>query len=443
MPMDTGSGGGGGVPPVPQIMSATETGVAASKPNNKPHKQPTVGLPPLPWDPVELAKSLRISTDTTLLAAATQSAPQPLGSMGFYQVVREEPGSIIFPDGWPLAGDAMYIGAQTTHKNGSWVMDIYGQENYLISFDGPVDANGYCNMAGQPGPGFSLSLLDQNNEQLPFQYYIVVVETFPPGGGVTAMAAASGPATAVITNYVEKSWWGSTRFAVAYQEIFPGNSSDGQYIFNFMSEVAAIAEYRYPNDPITGNQFLPFALRGPEDWGQMGTDLKDLSVRNLYYFGHGSANCIGSADRQHQISVADLNDWLHNAFNPLQGLNRHPYRFVFLDGCSTANGDLSPAFGIPKGKIALNEFVNKRGLRPRAFMGWDKDMLIGLGAVDQGHLGFVERFFSKWAHFEDPSQPRLLKDAVDQASKNDAGQVLWSEVHHLVVHGYDGLFFQE
>lgn len=444
IPMDTGSGGGGGVPPVPQIMSATEIGVTASEPNKKPHKKASVDLPPVPWDPVELAKSLQISTDTTLLAAATQSAPQPLGITGFYQVVREEPGSITFPDGWPLAGDAMYIGAQTTHTNGSWVMDIYGQEDYLTSFEGPVDADGYCNMAGQPGPGFSLYLLDQNGEQFPFQYYIVVVETFPPGGGVTAMANASGPATTVITNYVEKSWWGSTRFAVAYQEIFPGNSSDGQYIFNFMSAVAAIAEYRYPNDPIRGSMFLPFALRGPEDWAQMGTDLTDLTVRNLYYFGHGSNDSFGLADRQYQISVADLNGWLHNAFNPLQGLNRHPYRFVFLDGCSSAKGNLSPAFGIPKGRVALGEFTTKRGLRPRAFMGWDKDMLIGWGAVNQGHLGFVERFFDKWAHHVEPEGlPCSLNLAKDLASKNDVGEVSWSDVSHLVVHGYDGLFFQE
>lgn len=433
-PMDTGSGGGGGVPPVPEIMSATETGVAASEPNKKPHKKPSVDLPPVPWDPVELAKSLQISTDTTLLAAATQSASQPLGSMGFYQVVREE---ITFPDGWPLAGDAMYIGAHTTHTNGSWIMDIYGdQANFLASLEGSVDGEGYCNLAGQPGPGFSLYLLDQNGEQFPFQYYVVVVATFPPAGGVTAMAAASGPATVVITNYVEKIWRGSTRFAVAYQEIFAGDSSDGQYIFNFMSVIAAIAEYRYPNDPIRGSVFLPFALRSPEDWAQMGTDLKDSSVRNLYYFGHGSANSIGLADRQYQISVADLNDWLHNAFNPLQGLNRHPYRFVFLDGCSTANGDLSPAFGIPKGKIALNEFVNKRGLRPRAFMGWDQDVMIQWGAVHQGHLLFVETFFDKWAHYLEPDNVTLRR-AFDLASAS------WNQSGHLVIHGCENLFFQE
>ena len=104
---------------------------------------------------------------------------------------------------------------------------------------------------------------------------------------------------------------------------------------------------------------------------------------------------------------------------------------------------MSPAFGIPKGRVALGEFTTKRELRPRAFMGWDQDMLIGWGAVNQAHLGFVERFFDKWAHFEDPSDPRSLKDAVEQASQNSNGQVIWSEVHHLVVHGYDGLFFQE
>jgi len=50
----------------------------------------------------------------------------------------------------------------------------------------------------------------------------------------------------------------------------------------------------------------------------------------------------------------------NNLNDPLKGTNMHPYRFVFLDGCNTADGNWPQAFGIPKKKgMVIIDFTEK------------------------------------------------------------------------------------
>ncbi len=158
----------------------------------------------------------------------------------------------------------------------------------------------------------------------------------------------------------------------------------------------------------------------------------DFGTRNLYYFGHGSAERFGySHDTNQQINLGDLNRILKNAPDPLKGTNGHPYRFVFLDGCKTANGGLAPAFGIPKGNVSATEFSTKRGLRLRAFLGWDKNCTVGWAAFDQQHNTFIGSFFDKWAHATDEAGLPLGA----QGAINAANPLLWNQKPHLVIHG--------
>lgn len=49
--------------------------------------------------------------------------------------------------------------------------------------------------------------------------------------------------------------------------------------------------------------------------------------------------------------------------------------------------------------MPVSEWTTKRGLRPRAFMGWKKFIVSGVGgnADNAGHTLFVGEFFDKWA----------------------------------------------
>ncbi len=109
--------------------------------------------------------------------------------------------------------------------------------------------------------------------------------------------------------------------------------------------------------------------------------LNDLHIRNFYYYGHGGATALGCD--QHTIttngvitggrfsyrgSKTTLENW---QIAKISKYNR--LRFVFLDGCSTAAGDLPNAFNISKqtNDIAFYENHQKHP-RPAVFVGWNQ-----------------------------------------------------------------------
>jgi len=343
-----------------------------------------------------------------------------------------------FPNYYPVAGNALRVEVQTIHANGTWSMNVYDDQNNLRSvLNGTVDENGNCNLDGFPGPGFSLSLLDGNGEQLPEAFWVLAITTFA--------AAGQRPPTATgrQTNFVERSWWGQqTWFNVTYQQIYQPSSFNGQNLKQMLVDVYLAAKSRYPTLSQAvqlGTETEPWRLLGPSEWSTLAVSLtNDFGTRNLYYFGHGSAERFGySDDTNQQINIPDLNRILKNALDPLKGTNGHPYRFVFLDGCKTANGGLASAFGIPKGNVPMNEFIGKRGIRPRAFLGWDKNCTIGWGAFDQQHNTFIGSFFDKWRNaVDEQGLPYGVQRAITEANP-----VSWSQRPHLTVHGYSGLFF--
>ena len=156
-------------------------------------------------------------------------------------------------------------------------------------------------------------------------------------------------------------------------------------------------------------------------WAAWLTWLDDPYTGNLYHYGHGGPNVLGIRPAQHRGVTAfqiahTLNNgytggflgWIWNDF-----VTGHPYHFVFLDGCQTANGDLPLAFGIEKQHNAPN-YYTQNGTQPQAFMGWPvKETLTSTFQgyqFDQDHVDFVIHFFAYW------SQPNTaLRDAVAQS----------------------------
>jgi len=157
--------------------------------------------------------------------------------------------------------------------------------------------------------------------------------------------------------------------------------------------------------------------------------------RNFFYFGHGGRNQIGSSTNAlTHISSTQLFNALATA-DPM-ATNRHAYRFVFLDGCETAKGDLPLAFGIPKKKLTVADLADD-GRRPCAFMGWSSTKWIGiLNRVWYDHINFVTWFKYEWI---DVGRPLL--DAVNQA-KTYPGT---SQVNtgNLKIYGYDQLGYNQ
>ena len=101
--------------------------------------------------------------------------------------------------------------------------------------------------------------------------------------------------------------------------------------------------------------------------------LTNGTTKNFYSFAHGSTNRIGNGAGNVVIDTAGIGYILQNHYSARGGLNtKNPYRFVFLDGCSTAKSqDWRRAFGIFPLDAPNQAARNKVG--PQAFVGWAVD----------------------------------------------------------------------
>jgi hypothetical protein len=88
------------------------------------------------------------------------------------------------------------------------------------------------------------------------------------------------------------------------------------------------------------------------DSAMLKSFLSDTNSRNFFYRGHGGGDSIG------YVSQGELAKAI-----------KHRYRFVLLQACKTADGNLDHAFGI-KGPGQFDiPYYQKTGVRPAAFMG--------------------------------------------------------------------------
>jgi len=164
--------------------------------------------------------------------------------------------------------------------------------------------------------------------------------------------------------------------------------------------------------------------------------LSRTNSRNFYYNGHGGP-----------VSIANI------YAGTLAALIHHRYRFVFLDGCSTANGSLDDAFGIHgPGRFALIYYQNT-GIRPAAFVGYDVDVPYALpGQVVRNGVTyddeipwqvpfFITNFLFYW---DELGASERLKDALEDAKNDLPPSGLSIEPgEHLQIYGYDDLRIDE
>jgi hypothetical protein len=306
---------------------------------------------------------------------------------------------ICFPDPYNIGGDAIYVGAKTLYTNGTWHMDFYDDQNAHIGYlNGPIDGDGYCAWPGINGPGFSLDNTDGSGNRNPSSSYSIVITANAAGGG----------ASRTTTNkvFIENAWWMlNTTAVVAYMQILPPGMP-ATLLFEMIQEVYSTEEPFHHN--LLGTAELPFQIQSMADWGTVLTKLADSGNRDFFYFGHATGSSLGTSTAYFDLPAA--NALLGNNTDPLVATNMHPYRFVFIDGCLSADGNWPQAFGIPKvAGMTGSDFLNKRGIRPRAFLGWSSKKIIGLlgGYIfNNAHATYITTFWSKWAERNGSGGPK-------------------------------------
>ena len=329
---------------------------------------------------------------------------------------------ICFPNWWPVAGESLYVPAQTIYPNGTWSMDVYDdQANLFTSLSGDIDSDGRCLDPATSQPGITVSLLDEDGNQLTSSSVMIGLAAEAPGGG--------GGSQQTKTVRVERPWSGDGKWSIAYMpEVFREDSNGAIDLETLMGGIVqCVQQSSYGNDavldtPDTVEDPQTLKLRYVADWTKLTLELRDRNDRNFVYFGHFWYGRLGGTKNPDiSLGADDLRQWLANSPDPLNNPNnQHPYRFVFINGCKSAKSDLPLLFGIPKKQISSADMQNKYHLRPRAFLGWRsmKNYGIGGGTFDNELRSFTETLFTAWRDNTHANGTHYnLQEAVDEAMK--------------------------
>ena len=176
--------------------------------------------------------------------------------------------------------------------------------------------------------------------------------------------------------------------------------------------------------------------QGDTDWHNFRNALYDSRSRNLVYFGHGGPTGLGydTTSTNRFISATEIGNMLHTI--PIGQTNSHSFRFAFLDGCSTAKGNLPEALGmIHRENVDGSDYANA-SMRYSAFVGWPADKMIGFlsggGYISYDHVNYIVNI-QTWMLLGQP-----IKQAISSAAAASGGSFSASS---LKVYGYWGLGF--
>ena len=204
---------------------------------------------------------------------------------------------------------------------------------------------------------------------------------------------------------------GTMRDAIQYGVVDPlmaplesgGSGSENPYPSTFN-------EYTWSGN-LNGN---PGYLSNQADANNLVTNLSDVDTMNFYFDGHGSPSTLGDDKRlQVAIFVTQISFALGNRFTPAKGMQcDHPYRFVFLNACDTANDhDWAHAFGILDSISPAQVAI--RPLGAQAFLGWIGEPRAPDNDDEWNDMAQTFAvFFDAWQ-----SGQYTLQDCIDIASK--------------------------
>jgi hypothetical protein len=260
-------------------------------------------------------------------------------------------------------------------------------------------------------------------------------------GAVTADTTGTATAVAPSTWKVIDPWPGSGAWVAVVQHAFD-NLQDCIFLYQELNGfVGAALGVGWPVLPISQVPGNPYAIGFQNDsevanWIAFRAALYDSRARNLIYVGHASPNRLGySMNPIISITAKEIASNLHTS--PDNQTNRHAYRFVFLDGCSTSKGTLPEAFGIIHKPITNINYYTGASIRPNAFVGWDADKNASnfWGDIFYSHVSFIG-----WIQYAMIANGDGIKAAIEwAANRPDVSWWLWTT--ELQVFGFTDLHF--
>lgn len=358
---------------------------------------------------------------------------------------------VTFPD-WNdfIQGDTYTFNAQTANPDTDWQIDIYDSgDNYVNSGWGHT-SNGQISWTWD-----LTDYLGNNRDDFdgdPYFYCYITFNTASAGAGYNPAAQTTRQTPSLVKGYPNQGEW-LISFMDRWFSDAPGYPSDCQG--KYMDAMDAI--FGGPllvNDtplwyPIRFGTNVYSQVERDYDWTNLVATIGNLYIRNFYYHGHGGATSLGAdmhtlgtnglvtgSALTSKYSKSQMFSW-----QVAQKTRYNRYRFVFLDGCSTANGDWPNAFNISKTNHTLSFYQNDpKHRRPSVFVGWNQDFGgNGWGNVENW-LTFESYWMGNWANSFPPAS---IHDALDEANNGanwvNSGQ-LWGA---LQIYGYTTMEMEE
>jgi hypothetical protein len=309
---------------------------------------------------------------------------------------------ISFPnwfDSFGELGNTLLISAVSAHTNIDYYIDIYGANaGYIGTLGGHSDDGiiyGYWDLQGPDGTVYT-------NEPS-FQFEISTPYIDPPTPPTYKQA---------------DPWPGNGKWVIVAQHAFD-NILDHETLYSEADAFVGPGGAAGGVLPATGTGTaygIPFHDTGEVSaWTTFKQAITNRFSRNLFYFGHGSPNGLGynQGDTNRSILAGDLAKMLNTI--PAGLSNRHAYRMVILDGCSTAAGTLPESFGIKHVEnVDPLDYLNA-SMRQSAFAGWTAEKWVGFlngGAVNYDHVNFIIHL-----EYELAGNGNGIRQAIDNAGR--------------------------
>lgn len=319
----------------------------------------------------------QITTGTNEVDSYSVEADSPPVTINVYN-------EISFPN-WMSSfgqlGNSVVIAAQSAHLDTDWTADVYGgNAGYIGTFSGHTfdgSIYGVWDLTGPP-PNF----ITYTNEPW-FQFKVSTPYIDPPS-----------PKTYKQTD----PWSHSGDWVMAAHhawDSFLGHEDLYDELDGYVLLAQGTGRTVRPS-PSSGHAFTLHVddLSAPQptlDWAALRQALYHPFSRNFVYMGHGNPEGFG-INRDHTnryIPATEIASMLHTI--PPGQTNRHGFRMVILDGCSTANGTLPESFGIPHKEGMTDQDFLFASMRPCAFVGWSASKYIGIlnGGMNYDHIRFI------------------------------------------------------
>ncbi len=342
--------------------------------------------------------------------------------------------------------------ALTKNQTTPWWIDIYDAQGYYVNGASGSTSNGTIEWTWDLTDTLGIPRDDLGYD--PFFYSYVTFYTSPGHGTMRTTPAAQ-------VAYPNSGCWVFSYFDRHYLEAGT-NYANGQSRLN--TAISAMAA----GPASRGIPAAIFPLKfGTNIYTQKQRDdsyadpkalyLYNPIYRNFYYHGHANGDYLGCDMHRLDtngliasgISLPGSKAYLYSlsisneiTFNRYSG--SRPYRFVWLDGCSTATGNWPGTFGVNKATndyaFYTNSVTNPKHRRPSAFVGWNQTVGgPGWGSL-QDYLNFRTEWMHRWYYYW---QSESLIEAFEHARQNanwppNGDQQLWNA---LRVYGYVDMRF--